>query len=621
MKKSVLFAILLCVSMLIAAQSIPGVECSQKGKIESIIYHVPDKTPNPFMNYDVDMVRNKGMIAPFEVELGETFYDLQTNGCLDNRFTIWDDGTMAAIWTRGLAATAFINRGTGYNYFDGSVWGPWPTGRIEDRRCGWPSHAAWGETGEIVVSHNGQEGLEWSQREVKGTGAWTQTNFLGPAGVEDDITWPRMITSGDNNEYIHLVVNSYSDYLGQPRALLYSRSDDGGDTWDPHNIVLDETGDDDYFEIDADGYTMAARGNTVCILVGSAWMDLFYMRSDDNGDTWEKHIVWEHPYPLFDPATMLADTFFCMDGAAQMTIDNQGHAHVVFALQRAIADEDDFGLYAWNPKYDGIAYWNDTMEPFSNDIDALSPPQLGYENTEMIEDVNYIGWMQDIDGDGVVTLEGIRNYHDPGMSSMPSITVDDQGIRYVIFTSNTETYVYYGITDTVNFKHIWTRSYSNSTWGEFTDLTEHDAHLFEECYFPVIGKATGGYLHYIFNVDYGPGTAFADQHEWHQNRIIYGMQDISTGVEENEVLADISFELNPNPAIDRVQIKVDLETGSHVHVSLTSITGQMVREVTRDKVNTGTVNIGIDVSDLSAGIYICTVKTDNAVATKKLIVR
>ncbi|MCK5079378.1 MAG: hypothetical protein KAR09_05515, partial [Bacteroidales bacterium] len=266
MKKSFLFALVLCIGMTLNAQNIPSVSESQLETAVKVDYRAPDHAVNPFMNHEISMVSNKGMLDPIETELGETFYDLQSNASIGNRFQVWDDGTMAAVWTRGMEATAFPNRGTAYNYFDGTAWGPWPTARIQDTRCGWPSIAAWGTGGEISVAHNGVTGLEWSQRETKGTGSWTQTNFLGPAGIENDLTWPRMITSGENNEIIHLFANSYVAYLGQGQALLYSRSADGGETWEPHNVVLDGMGDDYYLELGADDYVLAAKGNTIAML-------------------------------------------------------------------------------------------------------------------------------------------------------------------------------------------------------------------------------------------------------------------------------------------------------------------------------------------------------------------
>ena len=241
------------------------------------------------------------------------------------------------------------------------------------------------------------------QRDTKGTGTWTQTNFLGPAGIENDITWPRMITSGENNEYIHLFVNSYVEYAGQSATILYSRSSDGGETWDPHNVILDGMGDDDILDLGADTYTLDAMGNTVIMVCGSMWHDLFYMRTDDNGETWEKHIVWEHPYPLFDWDETLTSRIFGPARNANGAIGPDGMVHIVFGIGQAWHTEP--GTSYWlNSNVDGIGYWNDTMEPFGNDTNTLAPPYFEYPESEMIEDVNYIGWMQDVDGDGVVTL-------------------------------------------------------------------------------------------------------------------------------------------------------------------------------------------------------------------------
>ncbi len=58
-----------------------------------------------------------------ETEIIETVYDMQTNGFVANRVWVWDDGTMAATTTFGKTPTLFADRGTGYNYFDGELWG------------------------------------------------------------------------------------------------------------------------------------------------------------------------------------------------------------------------------------------------------------------------------------------------------------------------------------------------------------------------------------------------------------------------------------------------------------------------------------------------------------------
>ena len=110
-----------------------------------------------------------------------------------------------------------------------------------------------------------------------------------------------------------------------------------------------------------------------------------------------------------------------------MAIDNNGHAHVVFGITRYINDASGAGFYAFNPMNDGIVYWNDTMASFSNNYNALAPPAYGFPGSELIEDENYIGWMQDVDGDGEVTLEGVLPIRTYGMSTQPAIHIDEYG--------------------------------------------------------------------------------------------------------------------------------------------------------------------------------------------------
>ena len=155
-----------------------------------------------------------------DIGVGETFYDLQSNSSMANRIYAFDDGTIATTWTRGMTPTSYPNRGTGYNYFDGTSWGEMPTERIEEQRTGWPSIASYGENGEIVCSHTfGSDGLIFSWRENKG-----------------EIIHVICVTLGTGN--------GGTIYDGLDGALLYSRSDDGGETWDPENEILEGVSSD-----------------------------------------------------------------------------------------------------------------------------------------------------------------------------------------------------------------------------------------------------------------------------------------------------------------------------------------------------------------------------------------
>ncbi|MBU2650070.1 MAG: glycoside hydrolase, partial [Bacteroidetes bacterium] len=533
MKKFLLLSLVLCIGLAGYSQKATSVSKDLLNKAVKTEYKAPISEQTN-LTLPVNSATNIKALSPNEVQIGNSQYDLWTNTLYSNRFHRWEDGTMAGVWMFGLQATSFPDRGTGYNYYDGTQWGPMPTARIESLKCGWPNIAPWGD-GEFGAAHNGVTSLELISRPAKGTGAWTQVNFLGPDGITDDLTWPRLATTGENNEVIHLVANTYVEYEGQATALLYSRSSDGGATWDPHNVILDGMGSDYYFEIGADDYALSTHGNTIIILVGGAWNDMFYMRSDDNGDTWDKHIIWEHPYPFFDWNTTIADTFFSNDNSAFGTIDNTGKFHVVFGLNRVMHLEvgTTYNLF---PYVDGVAYWNEDMPPFSNDLAALAGPQYGYANSEMVEDYNYIGYMQDVNGDGEITLNtDILYYRELGPSTMPTITIDDQGRRFVLFASTTETYE----NDVYNYKHIWARAYDNGEWGPFLDLSKDIVHIFDECIYPHLASTSDDNIHYMYMADVTPGLALDDDHGYQDNRFIYASlakTELLTGVAEPAVI-------------------------------------------------------------------------------------
>jgi hypothetical protein len=136
-----------------------------------------------------------------EAQIGTTWYDLQTNAALGNRLYLHPDNTISAVWTMSNDAV-FNDRGTGYNYYNGSSWGPGPTARIENIKTGWPTIAPWGENGEIAVAHTGvATGLYFSKRSTKGNGAWASSYLEGP-DASNVLVWPRMITSGENHDVI-----------------------------------------------------------------------------------------------------------------------------------------------------------------------------------------------------------------------------------------------------------------------------------------------------------------------------------------------------------------------------------------------------------------------------------
>ncbi len=457
--------------------------------------------------------------AKYGNEIGITKYDLQSAAALANRIWLFDDGTASAVWTMGFEDDDFPDRGTGYNYFDGTQWGDEPTTRIEDDRCGWPSIAAWGENGEIIVSHTSyqiwqDDELVINKRAAKGTGDWTQILLPGPEYYGPDIHWPRMTTSGPDHNYIHIIIPAGSAIAGQDKPLLYTRSDDGGETWTDW-MILDEINSDYYKGFGPDEYTWAeSRGDVIAFTIANPWHDWIVMKSTDNGENWEKIVIWEHPYPMFDfQTTITTDTIWAPDNSVDIALDNEGMVHAVCGLTRVMHTEPGYSA-TFFPWTDGIIYWNETMPPFTAENQHRA---LAYEN--LVEDETLIGWVVD---NGTPLLGEICTYRELGMSTMPNITCDD-GQIVVVWSSVTAGYE----NGQYNFRHIWTRrSFNNgnpNSWGNMTDLDTDINHWFDECIYPVLAGSfdAGGTPYIIYNIDPTPGTAFDGDHDYQTNSIFF----------------------------------------------------------------------------------------------------
>lgn len=556
----------------------------------------------------------ESMVAFNETDLGITKYDLQSNASVSNRFFVYPDGYMVDVWTMGLTPSSYPDRGTGYNYYNGTNWQPAPTARLETSRTGWPSYAPAGATGEAIIAHRATD-LHYLRRDTRFSGAWTQTPIAGPGTTEP--AWPRMVASGDNYQYLHYIANSYNAYNNQEMALLYSRSSDGGLTWDIVHQTFDDLGPDYYNSIRADIYPMAARGNTVAFLLSSAWLDLVLMKSTDNGETWEKTIIWKHPYPFYD-FTYETDTFYTVNNSAALSIDKDGICHVAFGVMKVRGNSD--GTYTYWPGVDGIAYWNETRPVFSENKMALCP--YGYEGSELIPDFNLVGWAQDVNGNGQLDFTNdLYSYRALGLSAMPSIYVDDEDNVYIAYASTTEGYdngVY-------NFKHIWLRMGSNKgeLWsGTFTDLMGDIFHIFDEGIWPQIGQYSDNNIYLVYNMDNNPGLALDGDHDPTDNHQIFVQvpkDQLGVGVSErpnNTIAVEGPY---PNPATDKSYIRLTLNQSMQVNIFISSVDGRRLMTLPQGNLTQGTHVLELPLHQLGNGVYLVSLESNNTIQSFRIV--
>lgn len=457
---------------------------------------------------------------PAEESLGQTYYDLQTWRTMQNRIFYFDDGTIGAVWNMGMDFPGFNDLGIGYNYFDGNTWSEWPSQSIASVQTENPSYTDYGENGEICASQF-SDGLCINWRENKGAGLWQEIIFLG-----DNFLHPCIVTTGPNNEVIHLLYlkadNNFEPTEAQPYRgfIWYARSTDGMQTWDI-NIEMPGLGPDNYLGFTIGAYAWAEpKEDALAFVAGDYLTDLVLMKSNDGGETWQKTIIWEHPYPMFEIFSFESDSFYCNNGGITIALDNELHAQVAFGLNRVFSQEEPDSLW-YCPEVGGIAYWREGMSTFSNNLNALNP--YGHPDSELTPNENLIAWMQDINGNGQIdTLGNFATYPTPGLLAMPQLVISEWDAVFLVFNSISETYS----NGMANYRHLWVRSsYDNGNyWGNFYDLNTDLIHIFDECIFPSVAPDIhDDELTVIYTLDHVPGIAQGGSQQTYSENFAYVM--------------------------------------------------------------------------------------------------
>ena len=605
-----------------------------------------------------------------------TNYDLQSNSSLGNRIAVWPDGcaSFTATWDHS-QNTGFPDRGTGYNFYtpDTKGMGEEPEVRQEPMKSGWPSIAACGE-GEILASH--ATGVNVYYRPTKGEGEWTLLKNWG--ADYGSPTWPRVICSGPDDQYVHVVfAKQISLGDGYDNHIYYVRSTDRGQTWSEMIDFpgVDNDADGDYRnQLSADDYVMAANGDNVAVMFEGYTTEVFYMISHDNGETWERQIIAPyaiagedgepvHAINFDDYPEGMTDSIVTSDNSHSITIDNNGTVHAAFALLRwRVSDADHYT--SWPGYSFGIVYWNSDYvnEQGGHEIppygrwsqDSQFPAyyaERGFAYTLINERIdalaeadgrqhlNYFG-VVDEDMDGTYNIDWSANinnsdwsYRSLGTSTMPSISVDNLGNVAIIFSSLSESRVNFG--NSCNYRSAYvTLKDVDGTWyadESGINLAEDFVHEYEEQY-PCVAANHGynGSFWVMYSGDENQGLYLdiSDSHPSSNGGVLtenyqYAclIRPETFGINEQEAVNPMtSTRVYPNPTTDVLNIEVNASQASEMSISVYNIMGQNVMNKTVN-INTGINRPSISTAELNSGIYFVTVKANGFENTMKFIVK
>lgn len=476
------------------------------------------RTKASFASFPVRQVNNLVEFNwPQEITIGNTYNDLQSlSSSPAGRLAIYNDRTLGAVWCFMQDTVAFSDQGTGYSYFDGSVWTPAPTSRIENISTRNPVIAPL-SIGEIVVSEKVPPGpIHICKRNQKGTGAWITSELNMPAGSAGLVS-PGMVTSGLGKNTVHILSLTLpasqggAPYQGQDGALIYHRSQDGGQNWDIPGIVISGTDSSQYNGFESGTFALAEpQGDKMAFVVGDPWSDLFVMKSEDGGDTWQKTVLWEHPVPFWNGQA--TDSIYCPDGSVHLAFDHLGKLHVVFGITRLYCDGSEVFRF---PYVGGIGHWKEGVPTWtSGDLyNSLNPDSLESQGRLAIS------YLLDWNGNGNLDIIGNFGDYDIGPASFPQIAFDSYGVGMLVMSCITEAFDN-GIQD---YRHIWYKYLYMGELGDIAfDWNNQPEHLDHEAVFPSIGVRSPDNLGwpFIYMIDGEPGMAIQGDMDPFTNNLI-----------------------------------------------------------------------------------------------------
>ena len=630
---------------------------------------VGNETTNPTVNYAPKTAKSVVVNRYNFLEDGETmwsYYDLQSNGWISNRMYQLPDGSVAVAATMSHEenSNGGADRGTGYNFYREGAWNDQPEERVEEMRTGWPSIAQWGERGEILISH---APMRCWTREVAGEGEWQYRGEL-PIHPEDfpytdDASWPRIATSGDNHNIVHVLgdIQSQDAEGSYHHYQVYLRSEDA-ENWTIDYSPLAQDGE----ELDlytADCYNISANGHNVAMIYsGDLQSHVVMYKSTDDGLTWKRRVVWENPYYgcdwSNDSCSLYNDTLYGPSDVA-IAVGKDGVAHVAISTYAWIHTALGTGYSVWSGEQaEGIAYWNDSQDgpiadtrheeyvgtpmeehlAYPNPHHALRlwwpvPNNPGY--VHMIADsTKWIGFVPqyegyDFDHDHFFNDDDYASKIMYSTSAWPALSIDPMGNIACAYSSPNTTRSDVNTENYLRSIYVSYRNVDNGYWDQLVDeLTDADVFLpflVSENIFTnaVDNTANVGEYWFSFQSDNQIGCYvgnYAAQNEGTENtihvvKVIPEEEYYAVPENQTQEAKDVIYGIYPNPATDYVVVKSAQDV--EANISIANLVGQTVKQFNKSlKMGENTISI-----DLKSGIYFCTINANGFNKTIKFVVK
>lgn len=556
-----------------------------------------------------------------QVEIGTTTYDIASYGSTGHRIYRDADNNIYAAWHFSTDAAGGDDRGTAVNTSDGTEWGDQE--RVEgELRGGFPAYAVNEAGDEFVTSHINVTGFKMGlHTRLSDETEWTTTEIPSAQGM----VWGKIAVSGDNGEILHVVGLTLAadfggaEYEGLVQHPLYYRSADKGQTWEVQDFILPGVDSTKYLTMDAEAYTIEAKGDVVAIGFFPAWGDAVVLKSTDGGDTWENNMVLNHPLDKYDDsfAYTAEDTntdpddadvpdslaILSSDSHASLIIDNDDIVHAVFGKMYYSADGAGGRFYF--PFTDGLFHWKES------------------EGVTLQE----IARAQDFNTDDTLSYSTDFAVYQRSLTGMPSMGIDADGHLFTAYSEMHELYL--DEQDNQNFRHVFIiKSEDNGdTWTEPFAVINGDT--FEESFvpvvegvFPQIPHRIGENIDLIYEQDFRAGLAsWGDEDAPDGTAIVYvNLDKDDFGVVSTVINRGVNLRASVTPNLTTGAITLEffpVET-TDITYEVINTAGEIMLYGEAERI-TDYLNREIDLSNLTAGMYWVRLQTDKGTKTFKVV--
>lgn len=223
-------------------------------------------------------------------ELDYTTYDWQTDWGIINRTIVWPDGKVSFAYIIA-SDEAFSDRGTGIATYDNNT-DEWShcDARVEPEKTGFGSIARYGDNSIIIAAHTAFETGVY-RVDDKDNITPECAEIISHLENSYEPHHPVVMTSGTNRDIIHIIATGTDD------MLYYFRSTDGGETWDKENVILPYLTEayGSHWGTNKAHWMETTDDNCLALVINNPWSDGMVLYSYDDGETWERKLFYQHP--------------------------------------------------------------------------------------------------------------------------------------------------------------------------------------------------------------------------------------------------------------------------------------------------------------------------------------